>query len=289
MFIDVYSHKFRINLYIKEFIYFTISNFIIMYSIAAILLFPREAAATEPMLELIPSPATSDARSPDDWSFDVGLGIAATTDYVSRGITNSANRPAIQGYVEPSFGPIYANIWSSNVDFGAGYSGAEIDTALGIRPEFGPLKLDLGYVHYFYAPESVSPDYGELYTKADYDVSGLFTLAGRVFFAPDYNQSGNTATFVAGGIEVPLPHDFAVYGGIGYQFFEDPAAYEQLAWTAGISYTWKSLTFDLRYWDTDLGDDACVVRSGFADGCDARIVFTLSFDTTLSALKKLGR
>ncbi|GAB4071354.1 TorF family putative porin [Ancylobacter sonchi] len=241
------------------------------------------------MLQLIPPPATSDMGSPANWPLDVAFGIAATTDYVSRGITNSANRPAIQGYVEPSFGPLYANIWSSNVDFGAGYSGAEIDTALGIRPEFGPLKLDLGYVHYFYAPESVSPDYGELYAKADYDVSGLFTLAGRLFFAPDYNQSGNTATFVAGGVEVPLPHDFAIYGGIGYQFFEDPAAYEQLAWTAGISYTWKSLTFDLRYWDTDLGGDACVVRSGFADGCDARIVFTISFDTTLSALKKAGR
>jgi hypothetical protein len=75
-----------------------------------------------------------------------------------------------------------------------------------------------------------------------------------------------------------------VYAGIGYQFFEDPNAFEQLAWTAGASYYWKSLTFDVRYWDTDLTDTECVVRSGFSDGCDARVVGTISLDTTWSAL-----
>ena len=113
----------------------------------------------------------------------------------------------------------------------------------------------------------------------------MFTVGARVFFAPDFNQSGNTATWVAGGVRVPLPHDFSVYGGIGYQFFEDPDAFEQLAWTAGISYSWKSLTFDVRYWGTDLSDDGCIARSGFADGCDSRVVATISFDTSWSAVK----
>ena len=98
-----------------------------------------------------------------------------TTDYVSRGITNSNSEPAIQGYVEPSIelpniGAAYVNVWSSNVDYGEGFEGAEIDVAAGIRPEFGPLSLDLGYVHYFYTPEHVSPDYGEIFAKADYNV-----------------------------------------------------------------------------------------------------------------------
>ncbi len=258
-----------------------------MLLVPAVLLAAPPSHATEPMLDPIPPRPSSDLATLDGWKFDVAFGIAGTTNYVSRGITNSGNKPAIQGYIEPFWGPLYANVWSSNVDFGAGFSGAEIDTALGIRPEFGLLKLDLGYVHYFYTPESVSPDYGELYLKADYDFDKLFTLAGRLFFAPDFNQSGKTATFVAGGVEVPLPHDFAVYGGIGYQFFEDPKAFEQLAWTAGVNYSWKSLAFDLRYWDTDIGGRACVARSGFADGCDARVVFTVSLNSTLSALKEL--
>ena len=221
--------------------------------------------------------------------FDVAFGAALTTDYVSRGITQTGNDLAWQGYIEPTLGIAYLNIWTSNVNFGGeGFRGAEIDTAAGIRPEFGPLSLDLGYVHYFYTPEDISPDYGEIFAKADYNFQDMMTFGARVFFAPDFNQSGKTATFVAAGARIPLPHDFSVYGGVGYQFFEDPNAFEQLAWTAGVSYDWKAVTFDLRYWDTDLGDDECVVRSGFADGCDARIVGTISLNTAWSALKKAG-
>jgi len=257
--------------------------------LAVLLLPPVTARATEPMLKPIPPRPATSFETLDGARFDIAFGITGTTNYISRGITNSGNWPAIQGYVEPSWGPFYANVWSSNVDFGAGFEGAEIDTALGVRPEFGPLALDLGYVHYFYAPETVSPDYGELFLKADYNVGDMFTVVGRAFFAPDFNQSGKTATFVAGGVEVPLPHDFAVYGGIGYQFFEDPRAFEQLAWTAGVNYTWRSVTFDLRYWDTDLGSRACTARSGFSDGCDARVVLSVSLNSTLSALKELAR
>ena len=72
--------------------------------------------------------------------FDMAIGIAGTTDYVSRGITQTGSDPAIQGYVEPSYGlgPVlgdaFINVWSSNVDFGGGFDGAEIDIAGGIKP-----------------------------------------------------------------------------------------------------------------------------------------------------------
>lgn len=222
--------------------------------------------------------------------FDVAFGVALTSDYVSRGITNSDSRPAIQGYIEPSVelpnvGAAYINVWSSNVNYGEGFEGAEIDVAGGIRPQLGPVSLDLGYVHYFYTPEHVSPDYGEIFAKADYNYNDLATFGGRVFFAPDFNQQGNTATWIAGGVKVPLPYDFAVYGGLGYQFIDNPDAFEQLAWTAGISYSWKSLTLDVRYWGTDLSDEGCTARSGFPNGCDNRVVATLSFDTAWSEVR----
>jgi uncharacterized protein (TIGR02001 family) len=249
------------------------------------------ASAIDAGIEEISPP--SEAQPPavaSTMPFDIAFGIATTSDYVSRGITNSNSSPAIQGYIEPSlelpnFGTVYVNVWSSNVDYGEGFEGAEIDVAGGIRPEFGPLSLDLGYVHYFYSPEHVSPDYGEVFAKADYNFDDMFTLSGRLFYAPDYNQSGQSGTWVAGGVRVPLPNDFSVYGGIGYQFFEDPSAFEQLAWTVGASYNWKAVTFDLRYWDTDLSGDECAVRSGFSDGCDARIVGTISIDTSFSEVR----
>ena len=226
----------------------------------------------------------------------MAVGVSGTTDYQSRGITQSNSEPAIQGYVEPSYGlgPVlgdaFVNIWSSSsVDFGGGVQGAEIDVAGGIKPKFlGPKwSPNIGYVHYFYAPEDLSPDYGEIYAKTDYTFGedDKFTIRGLIFFAPDYNQSGFTGTYVAGGGRVKLwKNKVGVYAGAGYQFFEDPNAFEQLVWTAGVSYYWKSFTFDVRYWDTDLSDKECVSRSGFSDGCDARVVGTISLDTTWSAL-----
>ena len=265
-------------------------------AVAAMVLGLENAAAREDEIEpTAPAPPVAAAGK-----FDMAIGVAGTTDYISRGITQSDSDPAIQGYIEPSYGlgPVlgdaFVNIWaSSDVDFGGGVQGAEIDVAGGIKPKFlGPKwSPNIGWVHYFYTPEDLSPDYGEIYAKTDYTFGkdDRFTLRGLIFFAPDYNQSGFTGTYVAGGGRVKFwQNKVGVYAGAGFQFFEDPNAFEQLVWTAGVSYYWKSLTFDVRYWDTDLSDDECVSRSGFRDGCDTRVVGTISLDTTWSALFSRG-
>ena len=54
---------------------------------------------------------------------------------------------------------------------------------------------------------TIIPTAEEIFAKADYNFNDMFTVGARVFFAPDYNQSGNNATWVAGGVRVPLPHD----------------------------------------------------------------------------------
>src|SRR5262245_19175481 len=121
---------------------------IFSWLLAAAALAPGGAVAQD----LTNAPVPTESPSPETAYFDVAVGAAFTTNYISHGITNSGNSPAIQGYVEPSFDWAYLNVWSSNVDYGEGFEGAEIDVALGIRPEFGPLSFDLGYVHYFYTP-----------------------------------------------------------------------------------------------------------------------------------------
>jgi uncharacterized protein (TIGR02001 family) len=244
--------------------------------------------AKDESLEPEPAPAETpepSAPAAPPAKFDVGFGLAGTSDYVSRGITQTDSRPAIQGYIEPSYGIEYVNVWSSNVDFGDDFRGAEIDLAGGIRPKFGPLSLNVGWVHYFFIPENVGPSYGEVFAKADYEVTDKFVIGTQFWFAPDFDQTGKTSTFQVIGAKWLLPRNISLYGGVGYQFFEDPKSFESLAWTVGVSYAWKSLTFDVRYWDTDLSDNACVVQSGFADGCDGRVVATISLDLAWSALR----
>jgi len=55
-----------------------------------------EAASPETIAPSVP------AASPG--KFDLGFGLASTSDYVTRGITQTDSRPAIQGYIEPSYG-----------------------------------------------------------------------------------------------------------------------------------------------------------------------------------------
>src|SRR5262245_55560689 len=258
---------------------------------AVVAVWTQNAAAKDEALEPVAAPTETIAPSvpaAPPGKFNLGFGLAGTSDYVSRGITQTESRPAVQGYIEPSYGIAYVNVWSSNVDFGDDFRGAEIDVTGGLRPTFGDLSLNFGWAHYFYAPQQVSPSYGEIFAKADYKVTDKFIFGTRVWFAPDFDQTGKTATFPVVGAKVLLTEKLSAYAGVGYQFFEDPQEFEYLVWTAGLSYIWKSLTFDVRYWDTNLSDSECVVRSGFLGGCDARVVGTISLDLTWSALKGRG-
>ena len=129
-------------------------------AVATTLLWSGGATAREDEIEpTAPAPPVAAAGK-----IDMAIGVAGTTDYQSRGITQSDSDPAIQGYIEPSYGlgPVlgdaFVNIWaSSDVDFGAGVQGAEIDVAAGIKPKFlGPKwSPNIGWVHYFYAPEDL--------------------------------------------------------------------------------------------------------------------------------------
>ena len=65
-------------------------------------------------------------------------------------------------------------------------------------------------------------------------------------------------------------------------------------WNAGVSYTWKNFTLDLRYHDTDLSKDECFINttdpngiftgSGRSKWCGEAFVATLSVDITASQL-----
>jgi uncharacterized protein (TIGR02001 family) len=215
--------------------------------------------------------------------FDVAFGTAVTSDYISRGITQTNHNPAVQGYVELDYGIAYAFAWASNVDF-AGAKDTEIDLSVGIRPEFDPFSFDLGYTHFVYA-NNTSPDYGEFFVLTDFAATEDLTLGTDVFFAPDYSQAGGSALYGEASVEYALPWNFSASAAVGYQTFAASLALpDYLAWNAGISWTWNdTLTLDLRYWDTNLSKAGCASLMA-PNACDARVVATLSVDTSWSAL-----
>jgi uncharacterized protein (TIGR02001 family) len=204
-------------------------------------------------------------------AIDVAFGATFTTNYIFRGTTQTDDDPALQGYVEASYGIVYAGAWASNVNFGEDETdNIEVDLYAGIRPEFGDLSLDVGYVRYLY--DDTGDCCGELYAKATYAFTETFSLGGEYYYDTEAKTSWAAAKAEVGG----LPWDLAASGSIGTDFGtltdEEEDGETKYAWDAGLSKTFadETVTLDLRYYDSNQDP--------------ARIVGSISFDTSLSAL-----
>jgi uncharacterized protein (TIGR02001 family) len=235
------------------------------------------AAAAVALGGLADRAAAADAAADADTAamFDVAFGVAVTSDYISRGITQTDHKAAIQGYIEPSYGIVYGGLWASNVSF-VGEKDTEVDAYAGIRPEFGKLSLDFGYVRYLYSDSSS----GEAYAKGKFSLTDNVALGAQFFIDPD-----SSATYTEANVDLSLPHNFGISGAVGF-VHNDFMPYT--TWNAGIYYQatdWAKL--DLRYSATDLSEADCVTATdgGIGNECDGRLLLTLSIDTAISSLK----
>lgn len=242
--------------------------------------------------------------------FTYSFGLAGTSDYVFRGISQTDNDPTIQGSIDIGYGIFYAGVWGSGLDFGGPPSGglgldaqAEFDWYAGIKPSWnthisfiGKVDFDFGVIYYTY-PGADDP-LGELnYVefKAGYSwplwsflIPGL-TSGTTVYYSPDnFGETGPVWTVESTyawegheirGIKPTISGVFgAVYGDLseGYNvngFGEDKYYY----WNAGLGLGVGGITFDFRYWDTDIGNIA--PGGGFCANkglCDERFVATVS-------------
>jgi len=232
-----------------------------------------------------PTPESAEPAAEDQWTFDAAFGAALTSDYMFRGITQTDHDPALQAYLEPSYGIFYAGTFASNVDFRTPDPDIEVDLYGGIRPELGPVSTDFGWFHYFY-PGTPDSDYGEAKGTASISPTEMLKLGSAAYYAPDYAQSGDDAFYIEGNTTVALPHDISLSGALGLQTFDSGVGLSDYAtWNVGASYTWKAVTFDLRYHDTDLSRGTCGAEYPAPDSCEARIVGTVKVDTSWSALR----
>lgn len=240
--------------------------------------------------------------------WDIAFGTKLTTDYVFRGITQTNGNAAVQGYAElQAFDWVYAGIWASNVSFL--YDGsAEIDLYGGLRHTWGGLTLDAGFVYYAY-PGGTNPDtgwadtdynYWEIYFKPTYKWD-IVTFGGNLYYGDSYAGSGASETYLSGTLKIDFSKwsvvkdvGFYVSGELGYQWLGTTTAYlpwdnyampDYTTWNVGLGFTYKAMTLDLRYYDSDLNGDQCAAVSGLSSSCGDRYVASLSFDTSLNALK----
>jgi uncharacterized protein (TIGR02001 family) len=252
------------------------------------------------------------AAAPSPW--DIAFGTAFTTDYMLRGVSQSAHKPAVQGYFEGRYTfndmiTIYAGIWGSSLY--TGFANAEFDLSGGVRFTFGNFGLDLGYVYYDYPDGTVNGfgSFGEFYAKPTYKFNDWLTIGAildggdnfnnKLTLAPPWVGNG-TAYYYSANAVITLPWKphpdvtISINPEIGRQFFGSGPNTNLLVasytyWDVGLDFNYKAVTLDLRYWDTNTSNATnaiCVVNlHPGMDACSPRFVATLKFDTTFAALK----
>jgi uncharacterized protein (TIGR02001 family) len=152
------------------------------------------------------------------------------------------------------------------------------------------MNLDFGSIYYTYpGANDFAGDLNYVELKAGYSWSVLhpsLTTGTTVFWSPDYfAETGSVwtiETFAAWTL--PKVHVFTpvVNGLIGWQKGDAKDGYfvnvngdddEYYYWNAGLVLSVDNISFDLRYWDTNIGGDAANICA-VDNLCDQRFVFT---------------
>ena len=115
---------------------------VLLSAVAAYTLVAGSALAAD-----LPAKAKPIAAPPPP-AWDVAFGAAIASDYIFRGITQSAHKPSASAYFELRYNvnpdwQFYAGTAGASIDL-PNQAAAEIDFYGGVRPTFGKLALDLG-------------------------------------------------------------------------------------------------------------------------------------------------
>jgi uncharacterized protein (TIGR02001 family) len=225
-----------------------------------------------------------------EWSAN----FAVTSDYVFRGFSQSAERPAAQAGVDLTYGLFYAGIWASTIDFGETLAGrniavAEVDLVAGIKPKLGPLSFDFGVIYYIY-PSARDPgaelNYFEVKAGVSYEPWKGATIGTTVFYSPEYTGKTGDVWTIEGAFAQELPKIGSITPTfsalLGYQT-GDSAAFSAvfadgedyyLYWNAGVTFAFhERFSIDVRYWGTNNSDSFCGTF-GRVLNCDDRVVGT---------------
>lgn len=201
-----------------------------------------------------------------------------------------------------------------------GYPDSPTGTTLAYSPLLGAYPIGLA---------ARNPTFFEGYIKPTYQVNDIVTVGANFFASPSYLNTGASDEYLSGTLKLQgwgALSAFAISGEAGYQWLGKVdaiysgnygatycyigcqptagalASLGQLPsygyWNAGLSYTWKFVTLDLRYYGTSLSKAQAYVLTGIPSGgntlvgypstsnyADDRFVATLSFDLTSKDLK----
>ena len=202
--------------------------------------------------------------------------VSLTNDYRWRGETQSAENTAIQGgfdYFHDS--GLFAGVWGSNVDFGAGDDAkVELDLYVGYWGEINEdLSYDVSVSRYTY-PGTKGYDYN------DYSI-GVDFMGARVAYWHSSDLEDNTGKSARKYLEAnyslaiseAISLDLHVGQNFG-QYVKDLYGKEYIDYSVGVSGSVAEMDLSLTYMDTNIDDGFEVKSDAFAN--QSAVVFTIS-------------
>jgi len=111
----------------------------------------------------------------------------------------------------------------------------------------------------------------EIYAKATYTINDQWAVGVQEYYSPSVVNTGAWGWFSTGNVTFTAPSSWFSNGLGGYasadlgywdlgtsDLFYATTPYTSYAtWDAGVGWTWKVLTLDLRYYDTNLSKSQC--------------------------------
>jgi uncharacterized protein (TIGR02001 family) len=149
-----------------------------------------------------------------DAQADVTGTLAATSEYMFRGIETSEGA-AVQGSLnyahETGF---YATAWGSNVDETLGST--ELDVYGGWSGDVGPVTLDVGAIQYLFLETNEdnaidNTDYLELYGGVS--IAGVTT---KVYLTDDFFNTDEDGIYATASYAFPIKDDLSLTPQVGY-------------------------------------------------------------------------
>ena len=253
------------------------------------------AAQTPAANSALVLPATAQPSS----AFDAKFAAALTSDYNYRGYTLSDHLPSVSANVEATYNILFASVNTASVQM-PDLSHFQMTDTLGLRQAFGALLVETGGAIYSYPGGANDPSYAEVYVSPSYTVTKQLTVGLNVYYAPDYYRMGAWENYDSLTAKYDVGSGLSFSAELGHQFFGTTRATalssavalpDYTYGNAGFSYTYKSLTFDLRYHATTLSKQSCFLitgtgsAAGGSNGCDPAVIATLSWNAGLADVK----
>lgn len=232
----------------------------------------------------------------------VSANAAATSNYVWRGLTQSANLGAISGGLdyESSVG-VYAGTWVSDTAFDS----QELDVYAGWSTQLGPIGLDVGAIAYIYpqfhgtddpatANDENDANWVEAYVGVSATVGGV-DLSGQLNVSQDVFGTGEQGVYGEVGAEMAMPGfaDTTVAAHVGsYTFAVDANDANDVNFNPADetgsgydNYVDVSLSLAHKEWTFTVSDTTLESDNNNEFDADDRAKFTVTYAKDFTLLK----